>query len=76
MFDGTTIELAEDHTVTINYDLRSISRDLYYYKRTLDAYYNSEDDPFTEPVLVHSNFSSGLGLFSVYASSKKELVID
>jgi hypothetical protein len=46
--------------------IRSITEDFYLQSKTLQAYEDAEDNPFTTPVQIHSNFEGGLGLFSIY----------
>lgn len=56
-------------TVTVR--LFSISRDRYLFLRTLDLYYNAQDNPFAEPVVVHNNIESGVGIFTVGAVAER-----
>ena len=44
-------------------DLYSISESLYKYISTANNFYDSYENPFTEPVQVYSNISGGLGVF-------------
>jgi len=41
----------------------SLTRDDYLYNRSLDIYYNSEGNPFAEPVVVQDNIENGYGIF-------------
>ncbi|MFZ2901115.1 MAG: DUF4249 domain-containing protein [Saprospiraceae bacterium] len=56
-------------TVTVR--LFSISRDRYLFLRTLDLYYNAQDNPFAEPVVVHDNIEDGVGIFTVGAVAER-----
>jgi hypothetical protein len=47
-------------------ELHSITYDHYKYRKSYDAYKDSEDNPFAEPVLVFSNVKNGYGIFSTY----------
>jgi hypothetical protein len=58
-------------TVTVR--LFSISRDRYLFLRTLDLYYNAQDNPFAEPVVVHDNIEDGVGIFTVAAVAERVL---
>lgn len=42
-----------------------LTRDAYLYARSLEQYYNAVDNPFAEPVTVHSNVESGYGVFTL-----------
>ncbi|RMH34549.1 MAG: DUF4249 family protein [Gammaproteobacteria bacterium] len=42
----------------------SITEDRYRYMKTLTLAYESYNNPFAEPVLIHYNIENGLGLFS------------
>ncbi|MBX2872444.1 MAG: DUF4249 domain-containing protein [Saprospiraceae bacterium] len=43
----------------------SMTKDMFLYYRSLDDYYEAKDNPFAEPVNVHSNIESGHGIFGV-----------
>jgi hypothetical protein len=49
--------------------LHSISRDKYLYLKSTNLYESGEDNPFAEPVLLHSNIIGGFGIFSTEARS-------
>ena len=66
-------ELYEE--VILEITLRSISRDRYLFEKSVSAYRDSRDNPFAEPVIVHSNFTNGAGIFALDASSTYELRI-
>lgn len=55
-------------------EVLSVSRDVYLYRQTLDAY---DDDEilnfFSEPVQIHSNINGGIGVFGVNAVFEKEI---
>lgn len=52
---------------------KSISRETYLYKKTLNKYYNSNGNPFAEPVRVYSNVENGMGIFGAYSYSLKKI---
>lgn len=62
-----------DYDTTIYQDvhglllIESIGKDYYWHQRSLSNYYNSEGNPFAEPVVIHTNIENGRGLF--YGSS-------
>ncbi|MBO4741668.1 MAG: DUF4249 family protein, partial [Bacteroidales bacterium] len=60
-----TIEFDRDfHTDNLYYvEVVSISESLYKYLSTLNNYYDSQNNPFTEPVQVFTNIRGGLGIF-------------
>lgn len=45
-------------------ELYSINDAYYKYRKSYDNYFNNNDNPFSEPVLVYSNVKNGYGLFS------------
>ncbi len=55
-------------------EVASISESLYKYFSTLNNYYNTQNNPFTEPVQVFTNIRGGLGIFG--AKNKKVQPID
>jgi hypothetical protein len=48
-------------------ELNSITADHYKYRKSYNAYQDSEDNPFAEPVLVFGNVKNGYGVFSTYS---------
>ena len=62
----------EEFVILINF--QNISRDNYLYKRSLYTYWNSINNPFAEPVIVHNNIENGYGIFrtgTVYSEEIK-----
>jgi hypothetical protein len=51
--------------------LRPITRDGYLYSRSRNLYDFNRDNPFAEPVIVHSNIDGGYGIFSLAQISEK-----
>ena len=45
---------------------RDISKDYFRFTKTLRAFDEQEDNPFTTPVQIFSNFENGHGIFSLY----------
>ncbi|MGE5356644.1 MAG: DUF4249 domain-containing protein [Deltaproteobacteria bacterium] len=78
-FDGSQIKIL---TYFIGYEslskiklrLYSITKDYYHFLLSYDQYSDSKDNPFAEPVNIHSNIQNGYGMFQV--SSYKESVLD
>jgi hypothetical protein len=61
---------------TYNYTLYkikliSLSESMYHYLRTVTLQQASENDPFSDPVLVYSNVENGAGIFGGYCESEK-----
>ncbi len=46
----------------------SLNRSGYLYRRTIDDYNQSQNDPFSEPVQVYCNIENGYGIFSGYST--------
>ena len=80
LFDGNTYDIEllirpEDTTYSeIHIEISSISRDKYLFAKSLEAYYNVEENPFAEPVIVHTNIENGQGIFSM--ENKTEIIIE
>ncbi len=51
-------------------ELNNITADHYKYRKSYDAYQDSEDNPFAEPVLVYGNVKNGYGVFSTYSLAR------
>ncbi len=49
-----------------NIELRTISKDLYLYYRSVDDFYWNDGSLFAEPVQIYSNVDNGLGIVSGY----------
>lgn len=45
--------------------LYQLTQDAFLYSRSLEQYYNAIDNPFAEPVTVHSNVPDGFGVFTL-----------
>ena len=54
---------------TIYLSFATVSKELYNYYDSEILYYNSEYNPFAEPVNVYSNVENGYGIFSSFATS-------
>ncbi len=53
--------------VTFTFYLKSLSKDYYIYLKSLNLYNeNFGDDPFMEPVIIHSNVKNGYGIFGAF----------
>lgn len=53
--------------------LYSLSYDYYNYMIDRWKYYKVSDDPFSEPIRIHSNTSNGCGIFAMYSVDKDTL---
>lgn len=53
--------------------LSSITRDGYLYSRSRNLYDLNRDNPFSEPVIVHSNIIGGYGIFSLSNSDEQRI---
>lgn len=47
--------------------LITLTKDAFLFHRSMDDYYNAVDNPFAEPVNVHSNIEDGHGIFGLGA---------
>lgn len=82
-FHGDTVELKielEDphHTgdKQQRLELVSVSESLYKYLSTASNYYNSRENPFTEPVQVYTNVQGGLGVFGTKSYRQRVIYYD
>ena len=78
LFEGRTHDLdfsvhisffpSPDFQIIQRYDvlMYSLSEDMYRYLRTAEQQQSVRDDPFAEPVQIHSNLSNGYGIFAGY----------
>ncbi len=55
-------------------ELTSLTKEAYLYKRTINEYSLSRNDPFAEPVMIYSNIENGYGIFAGYSRSVDTLV--
>jgi len=80
LFDGGTYDVEvlvwpEDTTeVDFRIEIASISRDKYLFFKSLEALYLAEDNPFAEPVIVHTNVENGQGIFSM--ENETEIIVE
>lgn len=51
-------------------DVKSVTKDYYIYERSIELSNDAQDNPFAEPVLVHTNMENGLGIFSLENSTR------
>ena len=65
----------EADTIWMDVNLEHVAEPYYFYAISSNKYQRSNGNPFAEPVSVYTNIEKGLGLFSGYTSSSKQLVI-
>lgn len=54
-----------DENTELEVHLYQLTEDGFLYSRSLEQYYNAIDNPFAEPVTVHSNVPDGYGVFTL-----------
>jgi hypothetical protein len=54
-----------DENADLEVRLYQLSEDAFLYARSLEQYYNAINNPFAEPVTVHSNVPDGYGVFTL-----------
>ena len=69
--DADTTDIAGIHGYLY---LKSVTKDYYWYQRSINNYYNSEGNPFAEPVVIYTNITNGRGIF--YGSSADSFRFD
>lgn len=62
-------------TTKLKLTLSSITKDEYFYRKSLQTYDDAQESLFPEPTLIHTNMSGGLGVFSMMASSEFEIIL-
>ncbi len=62
-------EISEFLTAII-VDVQKISKDLYLYYKTVDAYGYYDESPFSEPVEIYYNVDGGAGILGCYTSNE------
>jgi hypothetical protein len=62
-------------SASIQYELESISEDVYLYKKSLEAQNLTSFDPFAQPVQVYNNISGGFGIFGGTSKSVETLIL-
>jgi hypothetical protein len=50
-------------------ELTSLTREGFLYRKSINEYDNSRNDPFSEPVIIYSNVNNGFGIFSGFSSN-------
>lgn len=56
--------------------LYSLSRDAFLYDLSLQQYYDARDNPFAEPVTVHSNIEGGYGIFALSSAAEAGVKVE
>ncbi len=82
LFDGKT------HTIALNFEdfgakkerkyhikMASLSKAAYLYRKTVQQYQTSQNDPFSEPVQIYSNIQHGYGIFAGISSVEKAVTM-
>lgn len=64
---GSYIDAPKGSKLTIQ--LQSITKDKYLFLKSIHLNEAADDNPFAEPVLIHSNIYNGFGIFSAEARS-------
>lgn len=49
-------------------EIKTVSKDFYLYQKTLKEYYQTINNPFSEPAKVYCNIDNGYGIFAGYNS--------
>lgn len=56
--------------------LYTLSRDAFLYDLSLGQYYDALDNPFAEPVTVHSNIEGGYGIFALSSVAEERVEVE
>lgn len=80
LFDGESyeVELLSEAVDTAHRDLKvivsAITRDGYFFSKSVEAYWIAEDNPFVEPVIIPTNVENGQGIFSI--ENMSEIIVE
>ncbi len=67
-------ELGEDKAFIVR--VRKCDRDYYLFSRSVALNANASENPFAEPVVVHSNISGGAGIFTIQSRTEVRIPLD
>ena len=82
VFDGDEYEIIAERwgdpndTSFYKVKLYNITEDYYRYDRSLDLASGAEDNPFTEPVILHRNIENGYGIFAMGNVDEFEFTVE
>jgi hypothetical protein len=65
-FPAETATSSPRYMVTVD----ALSEDYYKYQSSLTLFRNNQDNPFSDPVIIHTNIREGLGIFSGYITQR------
>lgn len=60
---------------TIEVRLMSLTKDRYLYNKSLALHNGSQDNPFSEPVLLYTNLQKGYGYFTISGGYTKKIIV-
>lgn len=72
-FNNRVNEILSGPPEKIVVTLTAVSKDYYLFRKTLSTYYDNEDNPFAEPVVIHNNIEGGNGIFTLNISNEFEI---
>ena len=82
LFDGKTHTFAlhfndtnAKKNRTYHLKISSLSKAAYLYRKSIQQYQKSKNDPFSEPVQIYSNIKNGYGIFAGVSSSEKTVAL-
>jgi hypothetical protein len=64
-----------DYARPIKITLNSIPKDLYAYEKSYYTYYETGNDPFSEPVYIRGNIKRGYGIFAICGGSQTSFIL-
>jgi len=62
-------------TVWIDVNVEHVPKAYYLYAASINKYDRTHDNPFSEPVSVYSNVENGLGIFTGYSTSSRQIML-
>lgn len=72
-WDVCNYDMSSD-SAYVYFQLRSVSPEYFYYTKSLNQYYNTHGNPFSEPVQVYSNVKNGFGIFAGFSNSTRMMI--
>lgn len=68
------LEQGEDQAFIVR--VRKCDRDYYLFSRSVALNANASENPFAEPVVVHTNVSGGAGIFTIQSKTELRIPVD
>ncbi|MDD2245180.1 MAG: DUF4249 domain-containing protein [Dysgonamonadaceae bacterium] len=75
-YEDATYQYVIPDRVVYNIQVQQLSHDYYMYLKTRNANFNSDDNPFMEPIQIFSNIENGTGILGGAAITRRIVEVD